>query len=282
MRSFDSLVVERDGPVLTIRIIPLRTSLTRDPPADIHRDLGLLLDELRHDYSVRVVVLTGAEDGEFCAAPPGGSYNSQRSLDRLVGPEGQWTTFMGLIHTHQTMTDLEIPIIARVNGDAIGFGQSLMLSCDLIIAREDARITDVHLAMGEVSSADGKGPVGPIFGTAPGDGAGALIPLFMSPPLAKEYLMLSRVRTAAEMASAGVINRAVPMADLDLAVDEMVDGLLERPPYALGWTKRIVNARVRDQLNRALDSSTAYEMVNFLHFKVGGAPTGHQRSGNQD
>jgi enoyl-CoA hydratase len=244
MRSFDSLVVERDGPVLTIRIIPLRTSLTRDPPADIHRDLGLLLDELRHDYSVRVVVLTGAEDGEFCAAPPGGSYNSQRSLDRLVGPEGQWTTFMGLIHTHQTMTDLEIPIIARVNGDAIGFGQSLMLSCDLIIAREDARITDVHLAMGEVSSADGKGPVGPIFGT--------------------------------------VINRAVPMADLDLAVDEMVDGLLERPPYALGWTKRIVNARVRDQLNRALDSSTAYEMVNFLHFKVGGAPTGHQRSGNQD
>jgi len=282
VRSFSSLIAERDGPVLTIRIVPLRTSLTKDPPADVHRDLGLLLDEVRHDYDVRVIVLTGAEDGEFCAAPPGGSYDSQRSVDRLVGPAGQWTTFMGLIHTHQTMTELEVPIVARVNGDAIGFGQSLMLSCDLIIAREDARITDVHLAMGEIRSTDGSGPVGPVFGTAPGDGAGALIPLYMSPPLAKEYLMLSRVRTAGEMASAGVINRAVPTADLDRAVDEIVAALLARPPYALGWTKRIVNARVRDQLNRALDSSAAYEMVNFLQFKLGGAPGAYERGGEPD
>jgi enoyl-CoA hydratase/carnithine racemase len=175
------------------------------------------------------------------------------------------------------MMDLEIPIIARVNGDAIGFGQSLMLACDLIVAREDARIPDVHLSLGEIRSADDSGVVGPQFGTAPGDGAGALIPLYMSPPLAKEYLMLSRVRTGAEMAGAGVINRAVPMSELDAAVNELVAGLLARPPYAIGWTKRIVNSRVRAQLNRSLDASAAYEMLNFVHFRLGGAPGAYSK-----
>jgi enoyl-CoA hydratase/carnithine racemase len=202
------------------------------------------------------------------------SYKSEQSIDRLVTPQGQWTTFMGLIHTHQTMIDLEIPIVARVNGDAIGFGQSLMFACDLIVAREDARITDVHLAMGEIRSADGGASVGPRFGTAPGDGAGALVPLYMSPAVAKEYLMLSRVRTPAELAAAGIINRAVSPDDLDEVTNGMVRELLARPPYALGWTKRLVNQRVRDQLNRTLDASVAYEMCNFLHNSVGGAPEG--------
>jgi enoyl-CoA hydratase/carnithine racemase len=274
MMEYDSLIIERDGPVMTIRIVPLRKSLVKKPPVDIHRDLGLFLDELRHDYDVRVIILTGAEDGEFCAAAPAMSYKSEQSIDRLVTPQGQWTTFMGLIHTHQTMIDLEIPIVARVNGDAIGFGQSLMFACDLIVAREDARITDVHLAMGEIRSADGGASVGPRFGTAPGDGAGALVPLYMSPAVAKEYLMLSRVRTPAELAAAGIINRAVSPDDLDEVTNGMVRELLARPPYALGWTKRLVNQRVRDQLNRTLDASVAYEMCNFLHNSVGGAPEG--------
>jgi enoyl-CoA hydratase len=271
-QGFDSLIVERDGPVLTIRVVPLRISLAKDVPVDIHRDIGLFLDQLRHDYEVRVIVLTGAEDGEFICAPPAPSYGKSQNIDRLVNPRGQWSTFMGLIHTVQTMVDIEIPIVARVNGDAIGFGQSLMFACDLIVAREDAKITDMHLSMGGMFLTDGRGPVGIDWGTVPGDGAGALVPMYMSPAIAKEYLMLSRERTGAELAEAGIINRAVNAAELDASVGALVQELLARPPFALGWTKRVVNSRIKDHLNRALDSSVAFEMINYLHQKIGGAP----------
>jgi enoyl-CoA hydratase len=270
--DFDSLIIERDGPVMTIKVVPLRVSLSQNPPVDIHRDLGLFLDQLRHNYDVRVIVLTGAEDGEFICAPPAPSYGKNTNIDRLATPPGQWATFMGLIHTHQTMIDLEIPIVAKVNGDAIGFGQSLMLSCDLIIAREDAKITDMHLAMGGMHMSDGRGPVGIDWGTVPGDGAGALIPLYLSPAKAKEYLMLSRQHTAADLAQAGIINHAVPATDLDATVTTLVQELLARPPYALGWTKRIVNTRMKAHLNQSLDSSVAYEMINFAQRYIGGAP----------
>jgi enoyl-CoA hydratase/carnithine racemase len=173
---------------------------------------------------------------------------------------------MGLVHTMQTMIELEIPIVARVNGDAFGFGQSLMFACDIIVAREDAQISDIHLAMGDVTSAEGR-QIGPPQGTVPGDGAGALLPLYMSPALAKEYLMLSRVRTGAEraeLASAGLINYAVPASRLDEVTDSLVRELLARPPHALGWTKRIVNRGLAAQANLTLDASAAYEMINFL------------------
>jgi enoyl-CoA hydratase len=274
MDSFDSLIIEQDGPVMTIRVVPLRISLSKKVPVDIHRDLGLFLDQLRHAYDVRVVILTGAEDGEFICAPPLPSYSKSQNISRLSDPKGQWATFMGLIHTHETMIDLEIPIVAKVNGDAIGFGQSLMFSCDLIVAREDARITDMHLCMGDMHMSDGRGPVGIDWGTVPGDGAGALVPLYMSPAKAKEYLMLSRIRTGADLAQENVINKAVKPEDLDAAVDELVKELLARPPYAIGWTKRVVNARVKAQLNHSLDSSVAFEMINYLQHRTGGAPTG--------
>ena len=56
-------------------------------------------------------------------------------------------------------------------------------------------------------------------------------------------------------------------------MDELVQELLTRPPYALGWTKRVVNTRMKDHMLRSLDSSSvAYEMINFLQRKLGGRP----------
>ncbi|MBA3741423.1 enoyl-CoA hydratase/isomerase family protein [Sporichthya sp.] len=282
MADFPTLIVERDGPVLTIKVVPLRESHSAAVGGDLHRELGLFLDQLRHDYSVRVIVLTGAEDGEFIVSPPRPEQGHSASSSRATTPAGQWSIFMGLTHTIQTMVDLEIPIVAKVNGDAVGFGQSVMFACDLILAREDSMITDMHLSMGDVYTTDGRGPIGLEWGVAPGDGAGALVPMSMSPPLAKEYLMLSRRRTGLELARAGVINRAVKADELDDICDSFVRELLARPPYALGWTKRIVNARVKDQLNRSLDASVAYEMVGFMHQAHGGAPTGYPSAADHE
>lgn len=262
MTAFNSITSERDGGVLTVKIRPMRETLTKDPPDDAHRELGLFFDSVRTDPAVRVIVLTGEKDGEFCVPPAAKHY--AKTPTRLRTPGGQWSTFTGIVHTIQVMTELETPIVARVNGDALGFGQSLVFASDLIVAREDARISDLHMAMGTVPNGEGD-LIGGKVAQAPGDGAGALIPAFMAPPLAKEYLMLSRVRTAAELARDHLINYAVPASQLDQATDKLVAELLERPTYALGWTKRIVNRRVAAHLNVGLDAAAAYEMVTILH-----------------
>ena len=73
-----------------------------------------------------------------------------------------------------------------------------MFASDIIVAREDARIADMHMGMGEVE------PFGPPYGIVPGDGGAALVPLYMTPARAKEYLMLARAYGAGELARLGI------------------------------------------------------------------------------
>jgi enoyl-CoA hydratase len=213
---------------------------------------------------VRVIVLTGAEPGEFLVPPTTDSYASEAGRKRRNDPASTWRTFTGIFRTCHGMVEIEKPIVARINGDAIGFGQSLMFASDIVVAREDARIADSHMGMGEVE------PFGPPYAVVPGDGGAALAPLYMTPARAKEYLMLARPYSAGELARLGIINYAVPMAELDARVEEIVGRLLKRSAYALAWTKRVSNRLVAQHLNLALDASAAYEMVNFLQMERAG------------
>lgn len=262
MREYGSLDILRRAEVVEIRMLPLRETLTQNPPADVHVDLPGALEELRIDDSVRVIVLTGAREGEFQVPPPSDYYTSPRATDRLGDPYGIWHVMTGVIRCCQVMTEIEKPIIAKVNGDAIGFGQSLMLACDLIIAREDARIADAHLGMAEVTTSQGRN-VGLPFGTVPGDGAGTLIPLFMPPTKAKEYMMLSVVYSATDLADMGIVNRAVPYSELETVTEDVITRLLKRSAFALAWTKRVLNRSVAQQVNATADAAIAYEALNF-------------------
>lgn len=262
MRSYRSFELTQSGQVVTIRMLSLKAQFALDPPADVHVEIPSVLEELRIDNSVRVIVLTGSGEAEFLVTPPVEYYKTARAKARLGDPYGMWNVSNGVTRCFQVMTEIEKPIVAKVNGDAIGFGQSLMLGCDLIVAREDALISDVHLGMGEVVSSDGT-HVGLPFGVVPGDGAGALIPLYMTPTKAKEYMMLSKTFTAADLAGMNIVNRAVPADKLDAATDEVVSGLLKRSAFALAWTKRVLNRHVAQQINLTLDASIAYEALNF-------------------
>lgn len=284
MRSYRSFNLTQSGPVVTIQMLSLKAQFALDPPADVHIEIPSVLEELRLDNSVRVIVLTGTGDREFLVTPPVDYYRSDRAMARLGDPYGMWNVSNGVTRCFQIMTEIEKPIIARVNGDAIGFGQSMMLGCDLIVAREDALISDVHLGMGEVVSRDGT-HVGLPFGTVPGDGAGALIPLYMTPTKAKEYMMLSQTYTAAELAKMNIVNRAVPAAELDAATDEIVSRLLKRSAFALAWTKRVLNRHVAHQTNLALDAAMAYEALNFSQIQrlgVNADPTSLDRPNKGD
>jgi enoyl-CoA hydratase/carnithine racemase len=234
-----------------------------------HHELAEAFEALRADDGVRVVILTGTGNHFAVTATPE-QYTAPSRLG--VDPASQWRNFSALLRLHQVMAEMEKPIVARVNGHAVGFGNSMVYASDLIVAREDALLLDHH--MGGILSVleDGEAKrFGHPFSTVPGDGGAALLPVFMSPAKAKEYLMLAEPHPASELARLGIINYAVPADQLDAKVNEVVRRLLSRGAYELAWTKRIVNRRVIDQLNRALDAGVAYEMVGFLYReKLGG------------
>lgn len=252
-----SLVVNRHDGYVEVRMLPRRRTLEM-PNAEIHWELGELFSSLRGDHSVRVVVLTG--DGEDVFYAPA-------HMDSWVGhafhddPRRTWQVFSGITRCFENMVAMEKPIVARVNGPAIGLGQSLMFASDIIVAQRDARIGDMHMAMGEIL------PYGPPYGLVPGDGGAAFVPAHMSPAMAKEYLMLGREFTAAQLAEQGIINYAVPVEDLDRVTDELVQRLLRRSAYALAWTKRVANRSLAASLNLTLDAGSAYEMVNLLQIQ---------------
>lgn len=244
-----------DGPVATVTIIPPR-NLTGGT-ADLHWELGEVFSHLRGDTSVRVIVFTG-EDGEFYCPMSPEFYNTPELRKYVTHPPASFKTFTGIVRTHMAMAEIEKPIVGKINGDAAGFGSSLLFACDLIIGADDATMVDIHLGMGEAPQG------GPSYGIVTGDGGSALVPLFFTPAKAKEVLFLAKPYTCRELADMDVINYAVPSEQLDAKVDEIVQALLRRSAFALAWTKRTANRGLVNHLNMTLDASAAYEMVNFL------------------
>lgn len=258
------VTIENQVARIALRYRARNRAIAEGRPGDPHWELLEIMNALRIDNSVRIVVMAGERDGEFLAPEP------------IIGPDGDtavhfrqdssriWKATTGIVKMHEAMAELDRPIIAKVNGDAIGLGSSIVFGCDLIVAREDARIADNHMGMGEVE------PYLSPHGALPGDGGAALLPLFMSPVRAKEYLMLAREYNAAELARLGVINYAVPADRLDSLVEELVERLLRRPAYALAWTKRVANKHVVAQLTQTLDAGIAYEMMSFYQLGLEG------------
>jgi enoyl-CoA hydratase len=234
---------------------------TGEPRPRIPGQLALanLLDQLRADDEVRVIVLH--RGGPNHAGNSTEHYNSHAWQDHHNDPVNIYRTFSGIVRLHETMAAIEKPIVAQIDGDVIGGGCYIALSADLIVAREDARFCDHHLAMGQAA------PLGPPFGLVPGDGGVALAPLFFSPTLAKEFLLLGRGFTAKELEQRGVINYAVPANQVDGVVQGLVERLLKRPAYPLAWAKRVVNRQVVDQLNRTLDAGAGYEMIGLAQLE---------------
>lgn len=273
MQDFTSIEVSIDRQVATLVILGHDEAAARSAAAgrrgNRHREMAQAFEALRADDSVRVVVLTGS--GNYFAITA--THQQYTAPSRLsIDPTAQWRDFTALLRCHQVMAEMEKPIVAKVNGHAVGFGNSMVFASDIIVAREDALLLDHHMGGILTLVEDGQQKeIGHAFSSVPGDGGAALLPLFMSPAKAKEYLMLAEPHPASELARLGIINYAVPADELDKKVDEIVQRLLSRGAYQLAWTKRLVNRRVIDQLNRTLDAGVAYEMVGFLYReKLGG------------
>lgn len=213
--NYEMLTFERTGRVLRVTIDnPPRNTMV----GALHHDLHRAFMEINHDDETSVVVLTGRGEA-FC-----GGIDIPALARRLEQPQ-DFSLIASAPEMLHALIDLRKPIIARVNGDAIGVGATIALYCDIIVAAEHATIADPHVRTGLVA----------------GDGGALLWPLIIGFARAKEYLLTGNPITARDAAAMGLINHAVPADQLDKTVDALVDQIASGPPMAVRLTKQAIN-----------------------------------------
>lgn len=204
---------------------------------EMHHELTTVFRDLAQDPDVDVVVLTGAGDA-FCAGA-----NLNWLSEQLKNPPSPQEARSGGRAIVLGMLDCPKPIIARVNGDAIGLGATLALLCDIVIAVDSARIADPHVRIGLVA----------------GDGGALIWPLLIGYARAKEFLLTGNSVKAPDAARMGLINYAVPVQDLDPTVDKFARQLAAGATMAIQFTKAATNIPLRQAVESVLESSLALE-----------------------
>ncbi len=164
------------------------------------------------DAEVRVVVLTGAGDKAFCAGADLGGIADN------AGAAGAYDGRGLLADLFREMWALGKPIIARVRGFALAGGFGLALACDVLIAADDAQFGTPEVNVG----------LWPYMITVP-------MLRSMPPKTVLELQMTGRRVSADEALRIGFVNRVVPVADLDTAVDEFATSLASKSPLVLRW-----------------------------------------------
>ena len=181
--------------------------------------LEALRDRFREasaDHSVGVVVLTGTGERAFCT---GADLDEQKAfLDR---PNDYWDWMSRFIDAIEAVKGCSKPVVARLNGMAVGGGNELNLACDLAVAADDVVLRHV----------------GPSRGSLPAGGATQWMSLLVGDRRAREVLLLNRPITAQQALDWGWLNRIVPRAELDAAVDDYCEALLHKMPEITRATK---------------------------------------------
>jgi enoyl-CoA hydratase len=206
----------------------------------LHGELTRFFSELRRESEARAVVLTGR--GRAFSA--GGDYAWLAELEDLRTLEPLRRDARQLVWD---LLDVELPIVAALNGHAVGLGASIALLCDAILMADGATLSDPHVRVGIVA----------------GDGGAAIWPLVLGPARAKQYLLTGDPLSAAEAERLGLVNRVVPAASLQEEALAFARRLAEGAPLALRYTKLAVNQWIKQAANVAFDFSTALEIVTF-------------------
>jgi len=145
-----------------------------------------------------------------------------------------------------TMLDLEKPIIAAVNGAAVGLGATIALFCDVVIAAKNARFGDTHVKMGITA----------------GDGGAVIWPLLVGVNRAKELLMTGDLIDADKSYELGLVSRVTKEGEALSEAMKLARRLADGPPYAIQSTKISVNKLIKALSNLVLPVSLAMEEVS--------------------
>jgi enoyl-CoA hydratase/carnithine racemase len=193
-------------------------------------DWAAALVQARDDPAVRVVVVTGAGDA-FCSGADLDTTGARTTLERRE-------SLTRRIHRIPlALADLDKPVIAAVNGVAVGAGMDLALMCDLRVLARSARLSEGYIRVGLI----------------PGAGGAYFLPRLVGTAKALELMLTGEFIDAEEAGRLGIANKVVDDADLVRVSAELAARIAAQPPVAVGLIKRAVYQSARSDLRTSLD-----------------------------
>lgn len=207
---------------------------------ELHDDLAEALWFAQGDTGSDVLVITGA--GRAFSA--GGDLDHiKRNADdpRLFDHEARMAK-----RIVYTLLDIDKPVICRMNGHAVGLGASIALLCDIVFASDKAKIGDPHVGLGLVA----------------GDGGAVIWAQRIGLARAKEFLFTGDLLSATKAAEIGLINYALPLEELDAAVDAFCAKLLNGATGAIRATKILTNLELKRIAHSVMEAGIALESLS--------------------
>lgn len=238
---YKTLAFELDDRVLTVYFN--RPEKLNVFTLEMEREVCQFLHDGAIDKDFDVVILTGK--GRAFSA---GGDIEEWMLPNVQDPGSVEPTLSK--RTVFSMLDFPKPIIAKLNGHAIGLGATIALYCDVIFAAEHAKIADPHVKVG----------------LSAGDGGAIIWPQLIGYAKAREYLMTGEFIQAPEAEQIGLINYCLPADELDAAVEAFARKLMAGAMKAIVATKMTVNLGLKQVATAVMDASIAYELLT-VHSK---------------
>jgi len=221
--------------IVTINIPDTLNAVTRE----LHLELEDIWEDLDRDDEINAVILTGAGR----AFSSGGNLKWIQSMANDPSIRFQGSKMKKLI---VGLVSLRKPIVAAVNGDCIGLGASIALHCDIVIAAENARFGDPHVAIGLVA----------------GDGGCLIWDQLIGMAKAKKYLLTGDLIKAPEAERIGLISSVVPAEKLMEEAWKTAKRFADGPTQAVAWTKMCLNKVLLERINLLFDTTIACEMLS--------------------
>jgi 2-(1,2-epoxy-1,2-dihydrophenyl)acetyl-CoA isomerase len=201
------------------------------------------LKAVAKDDAARVVVITGAGKA-FCSGQDLKDSAAQGNRSFLESLNKRYNPIVS------AMRSLPKPIICKLNGVAAGAGCSLALACDVIVAAEEATLIEVFINIGLV----------------PDSGSSYFLPRLIGMAKAFEICTMGNRVSATEALAMGLVNKVVPLADLDVAVKGYTDYYAKAPTKAVGIIKKMLNKSITATLDEMLEyEAYCQEIVSKTH-----------------
>jgi enoyl-CoA hydratase len=223
--TFDNLLLERDGAVAVLTINrPKVLNALNTPTVD---ELRRAVLELKHDIDVRAIIITGAGEKAFVA----GADINELAVQRPV--QGKEHALRGQ-HVFDLIENIGKPVIAAINGYALGGGCELAMACTLRIAADTAKLGQPEINLGIL----------------PGYGGTQRLARLVGKGVALDLLLSGRQITAAEALQIGLVNRVVPAAELIPSARALAVELATKAPVAARYIIEAVNRGLEVSLNQ--------------------------------
>jgi 2-(1,2-epoxy-1,2-dihydrophenyl)acetyl-CoA isomerase len=236
----ETLIVERRDGVVTVTMN--RPERKNAANAVMLRELPIIFAEVEGNAADKVMVLTGA-GGAFCSGADLGDPNGPTADESQSGLARMRRLGDVALALHR----ITKPTIAKVDGFAVGAGLSLALGCDLIVCSDTAKLSLIFSRRG--LSLD--------------NGASWLLPRLVGMAKAKEMALFGGMWSGEEALAMGLINRVVPLAELQGFVDDWASTLAAGPPLALSMTKTLLHGSAQSSMEQAAEHEARCQAVNF-------------------